>query len=364
MAIPERLMGLLKAMVEIKSSDMHIRAKCKPMFRISGKIRAVNQPEFTPEETYGMAMEVLNDTQREEFGRRHEVDLSINVEGYARFRVNIFQQKGMVNMALRMIPDDIKTLDELDLPASLKKIALSSRGLILVTGTTGSGKSTTLAAIIDYINQNTAKHIITLEDPIEFVHKDKKSIVAQREVGLDTLSFNEALRNIVRQDPDVILVGEMRDKETMAAALTSAQTGHLVLSTIHTINAMQTVNRIIDVFPPHQQNQIRLQLGDCLCAVISQRLIPRKDKGGMIPAVEVLVATTLVKNLIEENDFASLAEQMEKGDYYGMQTFNQALEGLCRSGKVDIEDAKKAATNPEDLILRLRGIKSGSGAQA
>lgn len=260
-----------------------------------------------------------------------------------------------------MIPDIIKTIDDLELPESLKKISSSSRGLILVTGTTGSGKSTTLAAMIDHINMNFSKHIITLEDPIEYVHKDKKSIIAQREVGLDTLSYPDALKNIVRQDPDVILLGEMRDMETMSAALTAAQTGHLVLSTIHTIDAMQTVNRIVDIFPPHHQNQIRLQLADCLCAVISQRLIPRKDKPGMACAVEVLVATALIKSLIEENNFAEISEQMQKGDYYGMQTFNQALEILCRQEKVDVEEAKRAATNPEDLMLRLRGIKSGSG---
>ncbi|MFH1414766.1 MAG: type IV pilus twitching motility protein PilT [Elusimicrobiota bacterium] len=357
----ERILALLKGMSELKASDMHLRPGSKPILRINGDLKPVNQPELTPEDTDNIAAELCSEEQFNEFKKRYEVDLAYNLEGTARFRINVFKQRGVTNLALRLIPSVVKSIDELDLPESLKKISLSSRGLVLVTGTTGSGKSTTLAAMIDYINKNASKHIITVEDPIEYIHKDNKSIVAQRELGIDTFSYNDALRNIVRQDPDVIFIGEMRDMETMSAALTSAQTGHLVLSTIHTIDAMQTVTRIVDIYPPFQQNQIRLQLADSLCAVISQRLLPKKNGEGMIPAVEVLVATSLIRNLIEENDFSSISEQLEKGDYYGMQTFNQALEKLCRAEKVDIEDAKRAATNPEDLLLRLRGIKSGSG---
>ncbi len=358
----ERLHKLLQGMVEVSASDLHLRPGSKPIMRINGQLKAVNQTELTREDTNAIADVMLNNNQKEEFTERHEADLAYIIEGLARFRVNVFKQRGMTNIAMRLIPDDIKSLDELELPDSLKKISSSSRGLILVTGTTGSGKSTTLAAMIDYINKNLSRHIITIEDPIEYVHNDIKSIIAQRELNIDTNSYPDALRNIVRQDPDVILIGEMRDLDTMSAALTAAQTGHLVLSTIHTINAMQTVTRVVDIYPPHHQNQIRLQLADCLCSVISQRLLKKKDEFGMIPAVEVLVATSLIKSLIEDNDFSSISEQMEKGDYYGMQTFNQSLEKLVREDKVDIEEAKRAATNPEDLMLRIRGIKSGSGA--
>ncbi|MFC2091314.1 type IV pilus twitching motility protein PilT, partial [Elusimicrobiota bacterium] len=310
-----------------------------------------------------LAYQLFSDAQREEYEKRREVDLSYEAEGIARFRINVFQQKGVVNIVMRLVPALIKNFEELNLPDTLKKIASSSRGLVLVTGTTGCGKSTTLAAMIDYVNNNYSKHIITVEDPIEYMHKDVKSIISQRELDLDTFSYTDALRNIVRQDPDVILMGEMRDHETMTAALTAAQTGHLVLSTIHTIDAMQTVTRIVDIFPPYQQNQIRLQLADSLCAVISQRILPRKDTDGMIPAVEILVANSLIKSLIEENNFTAITEQMEKGAYYGMQTFNQALERLVNDGKLDIEDAKRAATNPEDLMLRIRGIKSGTSTE-
>lgn len=367
MKIEDRLHGLLQGMVEIEASDIHIRAGSKPIIRVNGQLRAVNQPEFTPEDTQTLANVLFNDKQRSEYEKRHEVDLSYNIvsaDESVRFRVNIFRQRGMTTIAMRMVPAKVKNFEELHLPEVLKKVASFNRGLVLITGTTGCGKTTTLAAIIDYINRNFSKHIITIEDPIEFIHKDIKSIISQRELNIDTFSYTDALRNIVRQDPDVILIGEMRDMETMAAALTAAQTGHLVLSTVHTINAMQTVTRIVDIFPPHQQNQIRLQLADSLGAVVSQRLLTRKDKPGMVPAVEVLIATALIRSLIEENNFVSISEQMEKGEYYGMQTFNQSLEKLCREAKVDIEEAKKAATNPEDLLLRIRGIKSGSGAQA
>jgi twitching motility protein PilT len=352
----EKLHNLLKSMDEIGASDLHIRADCNPILRVNGELKAVKNTELSAEDTRELAYDLFNEKQRKEFDERHEVDLSVSIPGIARFRVNVFQQREKINLAMRLVPARVKTLDELGLPESLKKIASSSRGLILVTGTTGSGKSTTLAAIIDYINKNQSKHIVTVEDPIEYLHKDVKSIISQRELSMDTHSYNDALRNIVRQDPDVILIGEMRDMETMAAALTAAQTGHLVLSTVHTINAIQSVNRIVDIFPPHHQNQIRFQLADSLCAVVSQRLLPKKDGSGMAPAVEVLVATALIKSLIEESDYAAIGEQMEKGDYYGMQTYNQSLEALVRNDLVEIEEAKKAATNPEDLMLRIRGI--------
>ncbi len=357
------LHDILRTMVKTEASDLHLRVGCKPILRINNQLKVVaNQSELTSGDTHTLADELFNDTQRVKYEEMREVDLSYNVEDIAGFRINVFQQRGMTNIVMRLVPAKVMGFEELNLPESLKKIASQNRGLVLVTGTTGCGKSTTLAAMIDYINRNFSKHIVTIEDPIEFLHNDIKSIISQRELGLDTFSYVGALRNVVRQDPDVIFIGEMRDMETMAAALTAAQMGHLVLSTIHTIAAMQTVSRIIDIFPPHQQNQIRIQLADSLCAVISQRLLPRKDKEGMIPAIEVLVATSLVRSFIEDNKISSIPEQMEKGDYYDMRTFNQSLEAIYREGKIELEEAKKAATNPEDLLLRIRGIKSSSGA--
>ena len=261
---------------------------------------------------------------------------------------------------MRFVPTEIPSFEALHLPTVIRKIADNQRGIVLVTGTTGCGKSTTLASMIDYINSTRPVHIITLEDPIEFLHKDKLSVVSQRELGMDTTSYLEALKHIVRQDPDVILIGEMRDTETMAAALTAAQTGHLVLSTIHTIDAIQTVTRIVDMFPPHHQNQIRLQLSDTLKGVISQRLL-QNVKGGMMPACEVLVVTALVRKFIEQNTMSEILQAVKQGAYYGMQTFNQALLNLYNAGNVSLEDALAAATNPEELMMNIRGITTESG---
>jgi twitching motility protein PilT len=264
---------------------------------------------------------------------------------------------------MRYVPVEIPSFETLNLPQVVKKIADNPRGLVLVTGTTGCGKSTTLASMIKHINSTRTNHIITLEDPIEFLHKDKLSIISQRELGIDTTSYSEALKHIVRQDPDVILIGEMRDTDTMAAALTAAQTGHLVLSTIHTIDAIQTVTRIVDMFPPHHQNQIRLQLSDTLKGVISQRLLAN-IKGGRVPACEILVVTALVKKFIEQNTMSEIMQAMKQGAYYGMQVFNQSLLALYNSGNISLEDALAAATNPEELMMNIRGITSDSGAVA
>jgi len=290
------------------------------------------------------------------------VDLSVSVPEIGRFRGNVFQQRGQINIALRIVPTAIPTIEELNLPVVVKNLCSRRRGLILVTGTTGCGKSTTLASMIDYINSERKAHIITIEDPIEFLHKDKKAVVSQRELGLDTTSYAEALKHVVRQDPNVILLGEMRDLETIAAAVTSAQTGHLVLSTIHTIDAVQTISRIIDMYPPHQQNQIRLQLADSLQGVISQRLLRRADVPGRIPAIEVLVTSALVKKAIEDNNFAELYNAIRQGHYYGMQTFNQALVQLYNEGKVRLDEALAAASNPEEVMLAVRGIETGVDA--
>jgi len=353
---------LLQEMVNRKASDVHLRGGSPPIFRVDGKLMPGSYPPLSPRETERIGLSLLKEKEKKIFEENHECDLSYTVEGLARFRINIFMQRGTLHVALRLVPFEIPNFEELNLPAVLKKISDNERGLVLVTGPTGCGKSTTLAAIVDYINTTRAVHIVTVEDPIEFLHRDKKGIISQRELGEDTLDYPSALKHIVRQDADVILVGEMRDLATMAAALTAAQLGSLVLSTVHTIDAIQTVTRIIDMFPPYQQNQVRLQLADTLKAVISQRLLPRADGKGRIPAVEVLVATALVRKLIEENRIGEISGGMEKGDYYGMQTFNQALKKLHSRGLIKLEDALAFASNPEELLLYIRGIDSGSGA--
>jgi len=355
---------LLREMVDRKVSDLHLRAGSPPIFRIDGQLVRSSYSVLSLQETEQIGLSLLNEKQKEIFRENHECDLSYAIEGLARFRVNIFLQRGSFHIAFRLVPFEIPNFEELNLPPVLKKISENDRGLVLVTGPAGCGKSTTLAAIVDYINSTRSVHIITIEDPIEFLHRDKRSIMSQRELGEDTLNYPAALKHIVRQDPNVILVGEMRDLATMAAGLTAAQLGSLVLSTVHTIDAVQTITRIIDLFPPYQQNQVRVQLADTLKAVISQRLLPKADGKGRVPAVEVLVVTALVRKLIEENKIGEILDSMGKGDYYGMQTFNQALQKLYSKRLVKLEDALATASNPEELLLYIRGIDSGSGAKA
>ena len=354
---------LLKEIVEKNASDLHLRAGSPPIFRIDGRLSRSSHPVLSLKETERIGFSLLNEKQKKIFKENHECDLSYAIEGLARFRINIFLQRGTTHIAFRLVPFEVPDFEELNLPPVLKKISENDRGLVLVTGPAGCGKSTTLAAIVDYINSNRSVHIITIEDPIEFLHQDKNSVISQRELGEDTLDYPAALKHIVRQDPNVILVGEMRDLATVAAALTAAQLGSLVLSTVHTIDAIQTITRVIDLFPPYQQNQVRLQLADTLKAVISQRLLPRGDGKGRVPAVEILVVTALVKKLIEENKIGEILGGMEKGDYYGMQSFNQALQKLYSKGLVKLEDALASASNPEELLLYIRGIDSGSGAK-
>ncbi|OGS45892.1 MAG: hypothetical protein A2539_05350 [Elusimicrobia bacterium RIFOXYD2_FULL_34_15] len=356
----EELDVLLSNMISMKASDLHVRSATNSVYRIEGKIKQIEGKIFSLEQVEKMSYSMMNEKQREMFTRRGECDLSYSIYGVGRFRGNIYRQRGSINIALRFVPTEIPSFEALHLPTVIRKIADNQRGIVLVTGTTGCGKSTTLASMIDYINSTRPVHIITLEDPIEFLHKDKLSVVSQRELGMDTTSYLEALKHIVRQDPDVILIGEMRDTETMAAALTAAQTGHLVLSTIHTIDAIQTVTRIVDMFPPHHQNQIRLQLSDTLKGVISQRLL-QNVKGGMMPACEVLVVTALVRKFIEQNTMSEILQAVKQGAYYGMQTFNQALLNLYNAGNVSLEDALAAATNPEELMMNIRGITTESG---
>lgn len=351
---------LLNIMAEKGASDLHIRVGSPPVFRINGKLEPYQKFIMTAEMTVRIISELLNEKQRKKFDEKLECDLAYSMEDKGRFRINVYRQRGSINLAIRHVPNTIKTFQELKLVPVIQALADNARGLVLVTGTTGCGKSSTLAAMIDYINENRSCHIVTIEDPIEFMFTDKKSIISQRELGFDTLNYLEALKYVVRQDPDVILLGEMRDLETTAAAITAAQTGHLVLSTIHTVNATQTVSRIVDLFPPHQQAQIRYQLSDTLKGVVSQRLLPVANGEGRIPAVEVLVVTALVKKMIEDNNLAEISTLMKQGSYYGMQTFNQALLNLYNNGEVTLEDALASASNPEELMLAIRGVQSGS----
>jgi twitching motility protein PilT len=343
------------------ASDIHLKAGLPPMFRVDGSLVPLKDGKrLPPEEVARMAFGIMNEFQKDKFKTSNEVDLAYGVPGLGRFRVNVFQQRGTIGAVLRVIPFKIMSVKELMLPPALEKIALEERGLILVTGTTGSGKSTTLAAMIDHINSMETNHIITVEDPIEFLIRDKRSIVNQREIGVDTLSFSQALKSALRQDPDVILVGEMRDIETIETALLAAETGHLVMSTLHTLDASETINRIISAFPPHQQKQIRIQLGSVLRAVVSQRLVPRADGKGRVAAVEIMKTTARIKELIEDKDRTKeIPDAIAQGNIaYGMQTFDQSLMQLVRGGLIMYQEALRQASNPDDFALRYQGVSS------
>jgi twitching motility protein PilT len=354
------LRELLQSMVAKNASDLHLRSDKPAVFRVDGHLTFKTPNPIPGEDIERWMKSIMSERHARHFDERMECDLPLAAEGIGRFRVNIYRQRGVVNVAFRHVPSQIPNFEQLKLPSVIRKLADEPRGLVLVTGTTGSGKSTTLAAMIDYINSTRTRHIITVEDPIEYLHEDKMSIVSQRELHSDTLTFPEALKYVVRQDPDVILVGEMRDLDTMATALTAAQTGHLVLSTIHTIDAMQTVNRIIDIFPPHQQNQIRFQLADTLRGVISQRLLPHTSGVGRVPAVEVMVVTPIIRKYLLENTLTEIGPVMKQGAYYGMQTFHQALVSLINSGEISLETALSASSNPEEVMMAVRGVQTGT----
>jgi len=357
------LNDILSVALKSRASDIHLKAGLPPIYRIDGALRPLPKaPRIAPDVIRQIAHNIMNERQRARFDEIREVDLAYGVPGLGRFRVNVFTQRGTISMVFRVIPVDIPEIDHLNLPPVIKKIAMEERGLVLVTGATGSGKSTTLAAILDFINANRTSHIVTIEDPVEFLHRDKKSIINQREVGSDTENYTIALKSALRQDPDIILVGEMRDQETIDTALHAAETGHLVLSTLHTIDATETINRIVAVFPPYQQRQIRLQLSAVIKAIISQRLVPCSDGKGRVPAIEIMRSTARTRELIDDKEKTKqIREAIQQGFVaYEMQTFDQSLMGLLKRKLITFEEAMRQASNPDDFKLKMSGISSTS----
>lgn len=356
------LKEFLSEMIAKQASDLHLRVGLKPMIRVDGKLQPIDTEILNLDHMNQIMDQILNPEQKSVFLKRRELDLALSVSKMGRFRVNFYRQRGTSGVAIRLVRSDILPFEELNLPPVLKKLANERRGLIIVTGTTGSGKSTTLAAIIDNINRTRSENILTIEDPIEYIFRDKSSIISQREVGGDTASFISALRQAFRQDPDVIFIGEIRDIETMSIALTAADTGHLVLTTLHTLNAVETISRIISFYPPHQHQQIRLLLSATLKAVVCQRLIPRSDGPGRVPAVEVLVSTASVREYISDtNKTPLIPELIESGAIqYGMQSFDQSIMDFFKKGIISYEEAMNQATNPDDFDLKLKGITGAS----
>ncbi len=354
---------LLRAVNE-GASDIHLKAGHPPFFRKDGELTPVEDyPPLNPSDVAKIAYQMMSERQRDHFMEHHEIDMAYSASGIGRFRVNVFQQRGTIAIALRVIPFEIRGFEELNLPVRpLERLSSELRGLILVTGPAGSGKSTTLAAMIDYINHHRRCHIITIEDPIEYLHRDRLSIINQREVGTDTGSFYDALKMALRQDPDVIMLGEMRDFETINTALMAAETGHLVLSTLHTTNAAETINRIVSVYPPHHQRQVRVQLANVLKGVISQRLLPRADGKGRVPAVEILINTPRIRDCILDKDrIFEIPKAIAEGYVaYGSQTFDQSLMFLYRKGLITLEEALRHCSNPDEFTLRVKGILSVS----
>jgi twitching motility protein PilT len=355
------VLALFQTMVQEQASDLILRTGLRPVARVEGKIRFLSDEPFTDEQAESLLQQILDDEERETFRKRHEKDTAVVIPGVGRFRANLLQQRRRSAFVFRYVKESVPSMDELYLPVEpMQRLCMLQRGLVLVTGIAGSGKSTTLAAMIGFMNARTERHVVTIEDPIEYVFRDERCAVTQREIGIDTADYRTALKAVVRQTPDVILVGEMRDNDTVSAALMAAETGHLVLATLHTVNAVQTVERIISFFPPHQHHTVRLQLGLVLEGVVSQRLITRRTMAGRVPAIEILLGTPSVKEMVLEGRTRELPQALEDGhEYYGTQTFNQSLVQLVRDGVIDYEDGLAAADNPDELKLALRGITKG-----
>ena len=353
---------LLRAMVDHKASDLHIRTGVPPIYRINGALTKIFDTRVDPGMMDSFLDDIMNRDQKLRFEQNKECDFAVGARDMGRFRVNVFRQRGTIAVVIRHIKAKIPAFEELHLPEIIRDMALTRRGLVLVTGTTGSGKSTTLASMLDYINQREAVNIITVEDPIEYLYRDEKAIISQREIGVDTLSYANALRAALRQDPDVLLAGEIRDLETMQIALTAADTGHMVFATIHTTNATETIQRVLSMYPPHQHDEIRLLLAEVLAGIISLRLLPTADGQGRVPAAEVLVNTAAIKEYIRDKDKLELVEQAiaEGHMQYHSQTFDQALLNLYQSGQITLETAMNAATNKDDFDLKIRGISGTS----
>jgi twitching motility protein PilT len=362
--VPLDIKGILKEMIARGASDLHLKVASPPILRVNGSLATLEQPAPTVQDMVAVAQQILTPSQREQFEQSREIDFAFGVPGVARFRANFYVQRGSIAMVFRHVPVEIKTLDELGLPAVLRDLALKPRGMILVTGTVGSGKSTTLASLVDIINTECHSHVITIEDPIEFLHRDKQSIISQREVGADTTSYADALRHVLRQDPDAILIGEIRDADSMKVALTAADTGHLVLSTMHTIDATQTISRIISFFPPHQHQEIRYLLASTLQAVVSQRLVADPSGERRHPAVEVMINTSTIRDYIREPEKTALIRQAIQEGFveYRMQTFDQSLMQLYKRGDISLESAMHASSNPHEFSLRVKGIHASSDA--
>ena len=356
------LKQMLVEMLNHKASDLHIRVGVRPYLRVNGKLEQIATDPMTIDLMDQIVSQVLNEKQRERFYRKNEMDLALSVSKLGRFRINLYRQRGTAGIAIRAVNTLVPSFEELNLPDTIKKLAQTQRGLIIITGTTGSGKSTTLAALIEEINSNRTDNILTVEDPIEYIYRDKKSIISQREVGGDTETFASALRHAFRQDPDVILIGEVRDLETMSIALTAADTGHLVMTTLHTLNVVETITRIISFFPPHQHQQIRLLLAGTLKAIVCQRLLTRADMPGRVPAIEVMIASGAIKECLMDPDRTiDIPDLMEQGVVqYGMQTFDQSIMKLYKQGLISFEEAMNHASNPDDFDLRVKGITGTS----
>ncbi len=348
---------LLQLMIKSGISDIHFKAGSPPLLRVHGSLTVTDLGKLDARAINEMALSLLSDDQKTKFNKEHEIDLSYAVDGLSRFRVNIYRQRGTLALTLRVVPLKVKNFEELNLPIeTMKKLAGEQRGLVLIAGITGSGKTTTLNSIINHINENYTYQIVTVEDPIEFFHADKKSSIVQREIGPDTESYKNALKYSLRQDPDVIVIGEMRDYDAISAAITAAETGHLVISTIHTSDAVHTIDRIVDAYPQHQQAQVRNQISRVLKGIIAQRLLPSADGTTRWPATEVLIGTSLIKKIIVEGKPEDIYKALEQGEYYKMHTFDQDLIRLAQEKKISMEEAVANATNPEDLTLKVRGI--------